>query len=81
MDSHTYECRICGLEKELHRKVDGCRACNALGLNTKQGVKKMKLKTKYALCALFVIGLLAFIAYGLETDCPDTAIYYYCGDE
>ena len=30
---------------------------------------------------LVALAIMVLIAYGLETDCPDTAIYYYCGDE
>lgn len=38
-------------------------------------------KTIKFLLSAVALAFLAFIAYGLETDCPDTAIYYYCGDE
>lgn len=38
-------------------------------------------KIYYYLSAIIAISFLAFVAYGLETDCPDTSIYVYCGDE
>ncbi len=27
MASHTYECRICGRDDELHRSVSACSSC------------------------------------------------------
>ena len=37
------------------------------------------MKKYYILGAIFIAAFLALVAYGLYTDCPDTAIYYYCG--
>lgn len=28
---------------------------------------------------LIVVGAIAFVDYGLDTQCPDVAVYVYCG--
>lgn len=43
-------------------------------------IRQEIIMKKYSILgALFLAAFLALVAYGLETDCPDTAIYYYCG--
>jgi hypothetical protein len=60
------------------RRYDyGCVYCPLPSLHFKSGEA---MKKYYILGALFLAAFLALVAYGLETDCPDTAIYYYCGD-
>lgn len=36
---------------------------------------------KKLLCRFILLGIVAFIWYGLVTDCPDTAGYVYCPKE
>lgn len=43
---------------------------------------KKFLKDKYNLIALFsVIGLVAFVWYGLSTQCANVVVYHYCSKD
>jgi hypothetical protein len=39
------------------------------------------VKNFYKLSAVGVFLFIIFVAYGIETDCPDTAGYVYCEKE
>lgn len=42
-------------------------------------LKFFLLDTMNFIALLAVIAFVAFVAYGLKTQCPDVAIYVYCG--
>lgn len=42
-------------------------------------IKFFMLDAMNFIAVLSVIAFVAFIWYGLETQCPDVAVYVYCG--